>query len=1184
MDPLIKLQARFRAKKDLHKYLWTRILKLKSIVLVLLDGVKGKTNVQDANSSLSVHRTLQAQSIATGLEEQLKLLLDLAETKRKFIESLKIAENIHSSLRLLLQMIGGIRLELILALELDMSIDSMNHWLNLLNAEFLIQQYQMFNKQDEGYVEYSKKDTRSIISKTKLRKTNLPGFMKMKTDLSDLVESKSLQERHQKHFEQITPANPIIAIQEGEDVTCSLLRFYLFVKDIHGESIYLTIAGKFKEDYFQHFQLLPMSTIQKRFQVIKQEILATSHCPKAFIERWFSILTLEDILVRSVQDLEISCSKAYFYITKTKSVLISNIIKEFLGADPNVQRDMLIAYYLSDDDSDTAYIGFMLVDLVMSDNVFSEKRKVLNDVISSIPWIIRKKILKSLDSRDMTHMRITSKLNATAENGDSTSQEPELSYESRIYLLKAPQNVKRKAFDKLKELQNRTGSDSQSKAQQYLDALLRIPFGCYKKEPIFAFLGQFKQSFIDMIDKFVSFKEKEKDTNNRDLYLFAKEKLHQKPVASLTFTDIDSFFSQMYVTNSEKPGTVDKKHPVQQQPWSLYCQQKSLDELLSIIQQLKKTVSSKMLTYTVQGKLQVIKTKTKKGNAFVASSFSEIVDMIASYMEEKKETDPSIYTRILAEVFPDFVARKERSPSITDELVDGMIHNMHLKWDKFQADRKEYLDSVHNKLAGSVYGQGKAKRTIEQMIAQWISGNGKGACFGFEGPPGTGKTSLAKRGLSNCLLDEEGQPRPFAFVALGGSTNGAFLEGHSYTYVGSLWGKIVDILMESKYMNPIIFFDELDKVSSTEHGKEIIGILTHLTDPTQNEEFMDKYFNGIKIDLSKVLFIFSYNDVTKIDPILKDRIHAVIFEPLSKIEKKEVARLHLLPEIMEVIGVSISDIQISEEVIDFIIDNYTYEGGARRLKEHLFFIVREMNLRHLSSPTSVFPVAVTVDMLKDDLFKEKALHKEKMIISSPTIGVINGMYASGIGIGGVTMIECFRAPSTTPLTLELTGNQGKVMKESMSVAKTVAWNLLSKERQELLQSEWKEHGTWGMHLHCPEGSVPKDGPSAGTAITLCILSCMLKLPISNTIAITGEIDLNGRVCQIGGLAAKVKGAKAAGVKKVFFPKDNEHDLQQILISDDNPFVPGEFDYAFADTIQDIYKDAFGLNNYDIYFA
>ena len=187
----------------------------------------------------------------------------------------------------------------------------------------------------------------------------------------------------------------------------------------------------------------------------------------------------------------------------------------------------------------------------------------------------------------------------------------------------------------------------------------------------------------------------------------------------------------------------------------------------------------------------------------------------------------------------------------------------------------EYMNNVKKILDDSIYGHSKAKQQIERIIGQWINGQQDGYCFGFEGAPGLGKTTLAKKGLSKCLINENGEGRPFSMIQMGGDTNGSTLHGHSYTYVGSTWGSIVQILIDKKCMNPIIFIDEVDKISKTEHGREIVGILTHLLDSTQNDCFQDKYFSGIDLDLSKALFILSYNDVDSIDKILLDRIHRI---------------------------------------------------------------------------------------------------------------------------------------------------------------------------------------------------------------------------------------------------------------------------------------------------------------------
>ena len=230
-----------------------------------------------------------------------------------------------------------------------------------------------------------------------------------------------------------------------------------------------------------------------------------------------------------------------------------------------------------------------------------------------------------------------------------------------------------------------------------------------------------------------------------------------------------------------------------------------------------------------------------------------------------------------------------------------------------------YMSNVKNTLDNAIHGHDKAKKQIERIIGQWINGKQDGYCFGFEGPPGIGKTSLAKKGLSACLKDDKGNSRPFAMIQMGGDSNGPSLHGHNYTYVGSTWGSIVQILIDKKCMNPIIFIDEIDKISKTEHGKEIIGILTHLLDPAQNDCFQDKYFSGIDLDLSKALFILSYNDADLIDKILLDRIHRVKFKSLSLEEKIVISNRHILPEVYDKMGLN-KMIHFSNDVLKFIID------------------------------------------------------------------------------------------------------------------------------------------------------------------------------------------------------------------------------------------------------------------------
>lgn len=489
---------------------------------------------------------------------------------------------------------------------------------------------------------------------------------------------------------------------------------------------------------------------------------------------------------------------------------------------------------------------------------------------------------------------------------------------------------------------------------------------------------------------------------------------------------------------------------------------------------------------------------------------------------ELMEKDSEVKDRVL-----DIIATKESSKKFE-------IYNEYKQIGKYMKDVNTILDE-------SVHGHEDAKKQIERIIGQWITGEQTGYCFGFEGPPGIGKTSLAKNGISKCLKDKDGNSRPFGFIAIGGSSNGSTLDGHNYTYVGSMWGKIVDILMESKCMNPIIFIDEIDKVSRTEAGREIIGILTHLVDPTQNDKFQDKYFSGIDLDLSKVLFIFSYNDVQLMDSILLDRIHRVKFKHLSLDEKITITKKYVLPEYTKRMGYEVhSDLFTMEDnVIKYLIDNYTAEAGVRKLKELVFEIISEINLEMLNDETLELPIKLTNDLIDNKYLKKRHPIIPKMIHEKPVCGVINGLWANALGKGGIIQIETQFILSNNMLDMKLTGLQGDVMKESMSVAKSLAWKMTSDQNKERLLKTFEATKTQGIHIHCPEGAVPKDGPSAGTAITTCLYSLLNEIPIKHDLAITGEMNLQGKVTAIGGLDLKILGGIVAGVKTFLFPKENQ---------------------------------------------
>ena len=466
------------------------------------------------------------------------------------------------------------------------------------------------------------------------------------------------------------------------------------------------------------------------------------------------------------------------------------------------------------------------------------------------------------------------------------------------------------------------------------------------------------------------------------------------------------------------------------------------------------------------------------------------------------------------------------------------------KLNRNQQKVTKFLNKLRTRMDNAIYGHDKAKEQVMMMMAQNIRNpDSKGNVFGLWGPPGNGKTSLIKEGIAKAMK------KPFVFISLGGATDASYLDGHSYTYEGSIYGRIVQGLIDSKCMDPIIYFDELDKVSTTPKGDEIINLLIHMIDPSQNTHFKDKYFYDLDIDLSKVTFIFSFNEPQNVNYILMDRITTIETKYLTTEQKIVIGRDYLLPTILKDVGLSYDDVKISKKLIEHLILKYTYEGGVRKLKQLLYEIVRRLNqsnltMGKLNRKKVLFPYNLKLSDFNTLLKDYRKINRDK-IHSKPQVGMVNGLWANSMGIGGVLPIESSLIPAKDFMNVKATGSLKNVMKESIQVALSVAWNYLDDNIKKQYMEKW-ENKPETFHIHCPDGAVPKDGPSAGAAMTLVMYSHLSGLNINNKVAMTGEINLRGNVTAIGGLEEKLVGAKLAGVELALIPEENREDLEKII--------------------------------------
>jgi ATP-dependent Lon protease len=809
-------------------------------------------------------------------------------------------------------------------------------------------------------------------------------------------------------------------------------------------------------------------------------------------------LLLKELLIYSNQELY---NKYIYTITQVNSYnqkTLESLVQDFITSDLFNQRTMVIHLLLCDDKVENLYIANLLYDLLIDDklnNDSNEQKKIYN----SLNWSCKKHFKDALQKTALCSNELL--------NYDSSR----IPYEQQICLMKANTNVKEKAMQKLKELKSKS-EDSGSKARQYLEGLLKIPFNIYKEEDILKIKNEISNLITNLINPL---------------------KNNKIPITSSN-TNITMLINEISSINNNN--TIKNINTIQKiKNNNMLIVNELLTLVVNYVEKNKKKINVALiksiknlhiiygLDHTIKLTKENILHFLKSINLNLPAHDNNNINKNSQYLHEVI----LLFQQLLNNDYFNYLLTIEKNVNEIVRKNDTIVN---------------YINTFNSILDNAVYGHKNAKLQIERILGQWINGDSCGYCFGFEGLPGVGKTSLAKKGIANCLKDKNNNPRPFSLIALGGSSNGSILDGHNYTYVGSTWGKIVDILIEHKCMNPIIFIDELDKVSKTEHGKEIIGILTHLVDSTQNTNFQDKYFSNIDLDLSKALFIFSYNDVELIDKILLDRIHRIKFDTLTLDDKLIIVKDYLLPELYTKFKLNNVLIFQNEEIL-FIIEHYTNESGVRKLKEVLFEIVSSINLELLKGKfLHELPYTISIEYIEEIL---KIRHKIRHLTINATseIGIINGLWANAYGNSGILHIESKFFHSSTFLDLKLTGLQGEVMKESMSVAKTLALSLLNDEELKQVSKELEESKLQGIHIHVPEGATPKDGPSAGAAIAIVLYSLLTKRKIRNNVAITGEICLQGKITAIGGLDLKIIGGIRAGVTSFFYPKTNAKDFE-----------------------------------------
>ena len=475
---------------------------------------------------------------------------------------------------------------------------------------------------------------------------------------------------------------------------------------------------------------------------------------------------------------------------------------------------------------------------------------------------------------------------------------------------------------------------------------------------------------------------------------------------------------------------------------------------------------------------------------------------------------------------------------------------LELPWNKSTRERadvaqaRKILDKEH-------YGLDKVKERVLEFIAvRQLNPDAKGKILCLVGPPGVGKTSVA-------MSVARAMNRKCARLSLGGVRDEADIRGHRKTYIGAMPGRIIEALGRAGTMNPLLVLDEIDKLASDMRGDPAAALLEVL-DSEQNGAFRD-HFVEVPVDLSRVMFITTANTTSTIPRPLLDRMEVIELGSYTDEEKLHIAREHLLPKQMKENGLRRGQLRLDDDALRRIITDYTRESGVRTLERQLGKLCRRAAMRLVQ--TDVKRIDITVKDLKD--FLDTPPYGEDTRSKTDQIGVVNGLAWTEVG-GELLEVEAGVMDGTGKL--ELTGNLGQVMQESVKAAYTC---LRSRARELGIASDF--YKTKDIHVHFPEGAVPKDGPSAGIAITTAMLSALTGRAVRHDVAMTGEVTLRGRVLPIGGLREKTMAAKRSGIKTVIIPKGNEKDLADI-----DPTVREALRFIPAETVDAVFAHALAL--------